>query len=127
MFWKKRKTKESEADLERRKEPRRDDGCTITLKPRGDVGRRAEKALYYGRTKNASPSGLKIDCDVRFPVGTVLSIKLQSPKTRRLIQAAGKVKWVTPNADGQSFELGLEFVETSVKSIMDLLDHIYKA
>jgi predicted metallo-beta-lactamase superfamily hydrolase len=57
----------------------------------------------------------------------VLSIKLQSSRTRRLIQAAGEVKWVTPISDGQSFEIGLEFVETSARNIMDLLDHIYKA
>ena len=127
MFWKKWKKKGSGADLDRRREPRGEDGCTITLTRRDRTGRRGEKVLYYGRTKNASPSGLKIDCDVQFPVGTILSIKLQSPKTRRLIQAAGEVKWVTPISDGQSFEIGLEFVETSVRNIMDLLDHIYKA
>jgi len=127
MFWKKRKKKGSRADLDRRREPRREDGCTITLTPRDSTGRRGEKVLYYGRTKNASPSGLKLDSDVSFPVGTIVSIKLQSPKTRRLIQAAGEVKWVTPSGDGQTFEIGLEFVETSIRSIMDFLDHIYKA
>jgi hypothetical protein len=127
MFWKKRKKKGSGTDPDRRREPRREDGCTITLTPRDKTGRRAEKALYYGRTKDASPSGLKIDSDVSFPVGTVVSIKLQSPKTRRLIQATGEVKWVTPDDEGRSFEIGLEFVETSIRSIMDLLEHIYKA
>jgi len=127
MFWRKRKKKESVPDLDRRREPRSEDGCTITLSPRYSSGGRGEKTLYYGRTKNASPSGLKIDCDVEFPVGSILSIKLQSPRTRRLIQASGEVKWVTPNADGQSFEIGLEFAETSVRSIMDLLEHIYKS
>ena len=127
MFWKKHKKKGNGTDLDRRREPRREDGCTITLTPRDSTGRRGEKVLYYGRTKNASPSGLKIDSDVSFPLGTVVSIKLQSPKTRRLIQAAGVVKWVTAIGEGQSFEIGLEFVETSVRSIMDLLDHIYKA
>lgn len=127
MLWKKWKKKGSRADLDRRREPRREDECTITLTRRDSTGRGGENVLYYGRTKNASPSGLKIDCDVQFPVGTVLSIKLQSPKTRRLIQATGEVKWVTPIGEGQSFEIGLEFVETSIRSIMDLLDHIYKA
>ena len=127
MFWKKRKKKGNGTDLDRRREPRREDGCTITLTPRDSTGRRGEKVLYYGRTKDASPSGLKIYSDVSFPVGTVVSIKLQSPKTRRLIQAAGEVKWVTPIDEGRSFEIGLEFVETPIGSIMDLLDHIYKA
>jgi len=124
MFWKKWKKRRAGADRNRRREPRSEDGCTITLTPRHSPGRREGKVLYYGRTKNASPSGLKIDCDVQFPVGTVLSIKLQSPRTRQLIQAAGQVKWVTPMDDGRYFEIGLEFVETSVRSIMELLEHI---
>jgi len=127
MFWKKRKKKASGHDLDRRKEPRSEDGCRITLTPRDNTSRRGEKALYYGQAKNASASGLKIESDVKFPMGTLLSIKLQSPKTRQLIQATGMVKWVTQIGDGQSFEIGLEFVDTPIRSIMDLLDHIYKA
>jgi len=127
MFWWKRKKRETKPDLDRRREPRCEDGCTVTLTPRYGSGGRGEKTLYYGRTKNASPSGMKIDSDVALPVGTIFSIKLQSPRTRRLIQASGEVKWVTPNADGQGFEVGLEFAETSVRNIMDLLEHIYKS
>jgi hypothetical protein len=127
MLWKKSKKKRSKAGHDRRREPRYEDGCTITLIPRDSADHQGGKVLYYGRTKNASPSGLKIDCDVQFPVGTVLSIKLQSPRTRRLIQAMGEVKWVTAVEGGRYFEIGLEFVETSVRSIMELLEHIYKA
>jgi hypothetical protein len=36
------------------------------------------------------------------------------------------VKWVTPIPDTRSYEIGLEFVDTSVRNIMELLDHIYK-
>jgi len=127
MFWKKRKKKKGRDDLNRRREPRSEDGFTITLTPRDSPGGRRDKTLYYGRTKNASPSGLMIDCDVRFPIGTVLSIQLQSPRTRQLIRGSGEVKWVEPTADGRGYEIGLEFVETSMRSIMDLLEHIYKA
>jgi Tfp pilus assembly protein PilZ len=126
MFWRKRKEKTGRDGPERRREPRCEDGCTVTLTPK-DKTRRANSVLYYARTKDASPSGLKIDTDVPFPVGTVLTIKLQSPRTRQLIQALGEVKWVTPYENGRAFEVGLEFVETSVRSIMDLLEHIYRA
>jgi len=126
MFWKRRK-KKGNADPDRRREPRSEDGFPITLTPLDKAGGRGEKVLYYGRTRNASPSGLRVDCDVRFPVGTVLSIKLQSPRTRQLIQASGEVKWATPIAGSQSYEIGLEFVDTSVRNILELLDHIYKA
>ena len=125
MFW--RRKKKREEDLDRRREPRLEDGFPVTLTPRTKTGRGGEKVLYYGRTRNASPSGLRVDCDQEFPVGSVLSIKLQSPRTRRLIQAAGEVKWVTPIADTQSYEIGLEFVDTSVRNILELLDHLYKS
>jgi Tfp pilus assembly protein PilZ len=126
MFWR-RKKKKAKEDLDRRREPRLEDGFPVTLTPRNKSGNRGEKALYYGRTRNASPSGLRVDCDQEFPVGTVLSIKLQSPRTRQLIQASGEVKWVTPLPDTQSYEIGLEFVDTSVRNILELLDHLYKA
>jgi hypothetical protein len=125
MFWR-RKKKKDEEDTDRRREPRLEDGFPITLSPPNRTGRQGEKVLHYGRTRNASPSGLRVDCDHEFPVGTVLSIKLQSPRTRRLIQASGEVKWVTPIPDTRSYEIGLEFVDTSVRNIMELLDHIYK-
>jgi PilZ domain len=126
MFWR-RKKKKHEDDLDRRREPRLEDGFPVTLTPRDTAGRRGEKVLFYGRTRNASPSGLRVDCDVEFPVGTVLSIKLQSGRTRRLIQASGEVKWVTPIPDTRDYEIGLEFVDTSVRNILELLDHLYKA
>lgn len=126
MFWR-RKKKKAEEDLDRRREPRLEDGFPVTLTPRNKAGHRGEKVLYYGRTRNASPSGLRVDCDREFPLGTVLSIKLQSPRTRQLIQASGEVKWVTPLPDTRSFEIGLEFVDTSVRNILELLDHLYKA
>jgi len=127
MFWKKRKKKPDPDILNRRREPRSEDGFTITLQPRNNSGLHGKKALFYGRTIDASASGLKVDCDVQFPVGTVLSIKLQSPRTRQLIKASGEVKWVKPAADNRGYEMGLEVVETSMRSIMDLLEHIYKA
>lgn len=127
MFWRKRKKIQRYADLDRRREPRSEDRCTITLTPQGTAGLREEKALYYGRVNNASPSGLGVDCDVKFPVGSVLFIKLQSPRTQQLIKASAEVRWVQPAASGEGYELGLEFVNMSVRNIMDLLDHIYKA
>lgn len=127
MFWKKSKKIKGPAEVERRREPRTADGYAITLMPRESTGRHGEKVHFYGRTRNASPSGLQIDCDVQFPVGTVVSIIMHSPRTRQLIKASGEVKWVEPDADGQGYTIGLEFVETSMRSIMDLLEHIYKA
>jgi len=125
-FWKKMRPKRPLADVERRREPRFEDASTVILTPRDSSGR-GRPTLYYARALNASPSGLKIDCEVPFPLATVLSIRLESPRTRRLIQAAGEVKWVTPIEGERHYEIGLEIVDTSVRNIMELIEHIYKA
>jgi Tfp pilus assembly protein PilZ len=123
MFWrKKRKKMNKPPQEERRREPRHADMTKIMLGPRGDP----ERGTYYAWTRDATASGLRIEAEAQFPVGTVLNIRLESPKTRKVIQAAGRVQWVIPIEDEEAFEIGLEFVETSVKVILDLLDHIYK-
>ena len=125
-FWKKWRRRRRRVEIERRREPRVEDGCPVILMPRESAGR-ARPALFYARALNASPSGLKIESEAPFPLATVLSIKLESPRTSRIIQAAGEVKWMTPIEGEHRYEIGLEFVETSVRNIMELLEHIYKA
>ncbi len=130
MFWpwkKKRAKKQALFEEERRKEPRLEDLNDVTVEPRpaGKFG--LETKPYFARTKDASASGLKVECEVRFPVDTLLSIKLLSPKTGKTIQAAGIVRWVAKLEQKEKYEIGVEFVDTPVKTIMNLLEHIYKA
>jgi hypothetical protein len=127
-FWK-RKTQKSKipSGQEQRREPRQEDTNELTIEPREPEKLGLIKRKYYARTRNASPSGLKLECEVPFPVDTALAIRLHSPKTGKLIQATGKVKWVTKLEEGRVYELGIEFVDTSISAIMDLLEHIYKA
>lgn len=127
MFLKRRRTKRPRGPSDRRREPRFADGVEIVLtKEERSGGPRAHRS-YYARTKDASPSGLKVESEDPIPVGTVLSVSLKSPKTRKDIRATAEVKWLAPRGDGEFFEVGLEFVNTSVRSIMDLMEHIYKS
>lgn len=129
MFWLKKKKpqkKKIPSGKERRREPRLEDSNELIIEPCQPETLGLEKRMYYARTKNASPSGLKVQAEVQFPLGTLLNIKLQSPKTKKLIQATGKVKWITNLEEKEVFEIGVEFVDTSISTIMDLLDHIYK-
>jgi Tfp pilus assembly protein PilZ len=123
MFWRKKRKREKRApEEERRREPRHADMTKLMIEPRSDP----ERGTYYAWTKDATASGLRIEAEAQFAAGTVLILKLESPKTRKVIQAAGRVQWVVPIEKGEAFEMGVEFVETSVKTILDLLDHIYK-
>jgi hypothetical protein len=112
---------------ERRREPRTEDLNLIILEPRGELPPGIGRGVYYAQTRNASASGLKLETDVEFPVGMVLTIKLKSPRTRKEIKAAGAVKWVHPLKDGSGFVTGVEFVETALETVLNLVEHIYKA
>jgi hypothetical protein len=125
----KRKSKRNNlpAGEERRREPRHRDLNEMSLEPRETLEQGPPKRKYYARTKNASPSGLRVECEVRFPVDSLVDIRLESPKTGKVIWAGGKVKWVQALKDERGFEIGIEFVETSIDTIMNLLEHIYRA
>jgi hypothetical protein len=130
MFWfrkKKLKKKKLPRGEERRKEPRLEDLNELTVEPRQPEKLGIPKRSYFARTRDASPSGLRVECEVRFPVDTELNIRLQSPKTGKMIQAAGVVKWVAKLKEREVFEIGLEFIDTPIKTILNLLEHIYKA
>ncbi len=127
MFWKKRRIKRRRLPLERRREPRFADGVEIHLVSKDPADVRGDKHSFYALAKDVSPSGLRVESAEQIPVGTVLTVKLQSPKTRKDIRATAEVKWSAPAGTGETYEIGLEFVETSVHSIMDFIEHIYKA
>jgi hypothetical protein len=126
MFWKKRRIKRHRLPPERRREPRFADEVEITLVPQEADGVKNTKRALRVRAKNLSPGGLKVEGEESIPVGTVLWIRLYSPKTKREIRATAAVKWSAAVEEGKLYEIGLEFVQTGVHSIMDLIEHIYK-
>jgi len=126
MLWRKWKLKSHRRPDERRREPRFADGVEIDLVPNPTDGVKSAKRSYRVRAKNVSPGGLKVECVVPIPVGTVLTVRIQSPKTKRDIRATAEVKWLAPVEGGEVYELGLEFVQTNVHNILSLLEHIYK-
>jgi hypothetical protein len=126
MFWKKKRIKRHRLPSDRRREPRFADGIEIILLPTETVNFSGKKPSYYVKARNVSPSGLRVESTDPIPAGTVLSIKLQSPKTKRDIRATAEVKWLNALGDGEAYEIGLEFVKTNVHTIMDFVEHIYK-
>lgn len=125
MFWK-RKARKRKKPEDRRKEPRQEDFSDIVIEYTNPEDARTGKRVCQARARNASPGGLKFQSEVSYVPGAIVDIKLQSQRTGKLIQAKGKVRWVSSPAAGEAYEIGVEFVETPIRSIMDLLEHIYK-
>jgi len=128
MFWKRKKKKKRIFEVdERRREPRQADANEIILQSRKAPELKVEEGVYRAWTRNASPSGLKVECDFSFPLGTVFDIKIFSPRRGKQVHAAGRVIWAARSKEDKVYEIGLEFVETSVDTILEIVDHIYRA
>lgn len=126
MFWRRKKAKKEKAPEEKRKEPRQADSSEIVIEYEDPERPGMGKKIYHARAKDASPGGLRILSEIPFPIGFVFDIKLKSHRTGKSIQARGRVKWSSSPQRGKAYEIGVEFIETPIRSIMDLLEHIYK-
>ena len=82
------------------------------------------KTVSYNLTKDISSKGMKIRTDTFLPIDAMLKIELSLTKPTRFISVLGKVRWVKTLYAGESFQMGIEFVEASPEDIKILTSHI---
>ena len=82
------------------------------------------KTIIYDISKDISSSGIRIQTNVFFPVDTLLKIELNLKNPPRMVVALGKIKWIRSLFGDESYEAGLEFVDTSSEAIQVLADHV---
>ncbi|MEE9390459.1 MAG: PilZ domain-containing protein [Candidatus Aminicenantaceae bacterium] len=82
------------------------------------------KTFSYNLTKDISLKGVKIRANTFLPINALLKIELSLTKPIRLISVLGKVRWIKTLYAGESFEIGIEFVEPSSEDIRILTRHI---
>lgn len=80
--------------------------------------------IDYQISKDISAHGARIQANAFLPVDTLIKIRLTLKNPPRMITAVGKVKWVRSLYADESYEAGLEFVDTSPDTIQLLADHI---
>ena len=85
------------------------------------------KKITYNISKDISFAGARIQTNVFLPLDTRLKIQLMLTQPPRMVTALGEVKWVRGLSGDESFEVGLEFVDTSLDAIKILSDHVAKA
>jgi hypothetical protein len=71
-----------------------------------------------------SVSGAKIQSNTPLPVDTLIRIKIKLKKIGKRITTIGKVKWTNGLSMNKFYEAGVEFVDTSCKSILVLEEYI---
>jgi hypothetical protein len=108
---------------EKRKAPRlkEENEVTITVVS----GRHnLSKEVMYNRSQDISASGIRIQAHLFLPVDTLLKIDITLKNVHQMITVMGKVKWIKIIYDGESYEEGVEFVNTADEAIKKLKDYI---
>ena len=108
---------------EKRKAPRLKEENEITITVVS--GRHnLSKEVMYNRSKDISASGARIQAHLFLPVDTLLKIDITLKNVHQMITVMGKVKWIKIIYDGESYEEGVEFVNTPDEAIKKLKDYI---
>ena len=82
------------------------------------------KTFSYNLTKDISLKGVKIRANTFLPINALLKIELSLTKPARLFSVLGKVRWVKTLYAGESFEMGIAFMDPSSEDIKILKRHI---
>lgn len=94
---------------------------TITLLSKDRL--EPHKKIIHHTTKDISLTGVKIQTNTFLPVGSFLKIDLSLTDPGKLISAFAKVRWVKSLYADELFEMGIEFVDTSLEIIKALKVH----
>jgi hypothetical protein len=82
-----------------------------------------EKVLYNS-CKDFSESGARINAHILLPVDTIVKIDITLKTVHQMITVMGKVRWIKIICNDESYEEGVEFVNTADEAIKKLKDYI---
>lgn len=80
--------------------------------------------VIYNTSKDISASGAKIQSNIFLPIDTLLRIDFKLKNLQEMITAMGKVKWIKIICEDESYDAGVEFVNTPQEAIRRLADYI---
>ena len=109
---------------EKRIATRLEEGIDVTISSLTRNKNLPKEKVMYNSIKDFSASGVSIQTNVLFPVGTLLNIKFTLKTLREKINAIGKVKWVNVIVEDKYYEMGIEFVNASIYSLQKIDDYI---
>jgi len=109
---------------ERRRAPRLEDENEITITVLSGGQNPPKEKVIYNRSKDISVSGARIQAHLFLPVDTLLMIEMTLKTVRQMITVIGKVKWIKIIYEDESYEAGVEFVNTPSDAIKKLEDYI---
>ncbi len=109
---------------EKRIAQRLEEGIDVTVTLISGKKNLSKEKIMYNSIKDFSSSGVSIQTNIFFPVGTLLNIKITLKTPREKINAIGKVKWVNVMVEDKYYEMGVEFVNASIYALKRIEDYI---
>ena len=109
---------------ERRRTPRLEEENEITITIVSGGGNSTKEKIIYNHSKDISVSGAGIHAHIFLPVKTLLMIEMTLKTLRQMITVIGKVKWIKVVFEDESYEAGVEFVNTPSEAIHKLENYI---
>ena len=109
---------------ERRRAQRLEEENEITITIVSGGGNSPKEKILYNHSKDISVSGVGIHAHIFLPVNTLLMIEMTLKTLRQMITVIGKVKWIKVVFEDESYEAGVEFVNTPSEAIHKLENYI---
>jgi hypothetical protein len=109
---------------EKRIAPRLEEENEVTISVISSGKNIPKEKIIFNCIKDISVSGAKLQTNILFPVDTLLMIEVTLKTLQQKIIAIVKVKWVKIIIDDESYEAGVEFVNTPIYAIKELEDYI---
>ena len=96
----------------------------VTIKVVSEFGQSSARKVTYNLTRDISATGAKLRSNNFLPKEALLKIELRLKDPPRMVKVFGRVQWVKSLYGGETFELGVKFVDTARDSIRMLAEHI---
>jgi hypothetical protein len=109
---------------EKRRAKRLKEEIEITITVVSGGGNSPKEKVLYNYSKDISESGARIMANILLPVDTLLKVDFKLKHLQQTITALGKVKWIKILFNDESYEAGVEFVNTPGEAIHKIADYI---
>jgi len=109
---------------EKRIAPRLEEENEVTISVISSRKNLLKEKITCNYIKDISVSGAKLQTNTFLPVDTLLMIEMILKTLQQKIIAIVKVKWVKIIIEDESYEAGVEFVNTPIYAIKKLEDYI---
>jgi hypothetical protein len=107
-----------------RKAERLDEENEIVITILSEITNPPKDKIIYNYSEDISMTGTRIQGNVLLPIDTFLKIDLILKNLKQKVSVFGKVKRNKVITEGESYEAGVEFVDTPSESIKKLEDYI---